>query len=129
MRTDPLTFPSQQLAQNLYRIAGVGPSDVDVAQIYDCFTITVLIQLEDFGFCGKGEGGPFAASGALDSTLPINTGGGHLSEGYLHGMNHIVEGVRQLRGESTRPTPGAEICLVTSGAPPATSAMILTVDR
>jgi acetyl-CoA acetyltransferase len=129
MRSDLLTFPSHLVAENLYRRANLGPADIDVAQIYDCFTITVLIQLEDFGFCAKGEGGPFAASGALDTTLPINTSGGHLSEAYIHGMNHVVEGVRQLRGESTRPVPGAEVCLVTSGAPPATSAMILTADR
>ena len=99
-----------------------------MAQIYDCFTITVLVQLEDYGFCAKGEGGPFAASGAigLGGDLPINTAGGNLSEGYIHGMNHIVEGVRQLRGDSTSPVPGAEVCLVTSGPPPATSAMVLT---
>ncbi|MCU1363826.1 MAG: lipid-transfer protein [Acidimicrobiaceae bacterium] len=129
MRKDLLTFPSHLVAENLYRRANLGPSDIDVAQLYDCFTITVLVQLEDYGFCVKGEGGPFAASGALDTTLPINTSGGHLSEAYMHGMNHVVEGVRQLRGESTRPVPGAEVCLVSSGAPPATSAMILTVDR
>jgi len=88
----------------------------------------VLIQLEDYGFCAKGEGGPFAASGAigLDGALPINTAGGNLSEAYIHGMNHVVEGVRQLRGESTSPVPGAEVCLVTSGPPPSTSAMVLT---
>ena len=63
----------------------------------------MLLQLEDFGFCAKGEGGAFVSSGAieLDGSLPINTGGGHLSEGYIHGMNHIVEGVRQVRGTST----------------------------
>jgi acetyl-CoA acetyltransferase len=129
MRKEPLTFPSAVVADNLYRRAGLGPSDVDVAQFYDCFTITVLIQLEDYGFCKKGEGGPFAASGALETTLPINTAGGHLSEAYIHGMNHIVEGVRQIRGTSTGQVDNAEVCLVTSGAPPATSALILTGDR
>jgi acetyl-CoA acetyltransferase len=122
------TWPSAAVADTLYARAGLGPQDVDVAQIYDCFTPTVLIQLEDYGFCAKGEGGPFAASGAIDTdgSLPINTAGGNLSEGYIHGMNHVVEGVRQLRGESTSPVDGAEVCLVTSGPPPATSAMILT---
>jgi acetyl-CoA acetyltransferase len=101
---------------------------VDVAQLYDCFTITVLIQLEDYGFCRAGEGGPFAQSGALDvgGSLPINTGGGHLSEGYIHGMNHIVEGVRQIRGTSCSQVEDAEVCLVTSGVPPASSALMLT---
>ena len=126
------TWPCRWIAEDLWRRAGLGPTDVDVAQIYDCFTITVLVQLEDYGFCPKGEGGRFAASGAIGMTgeLPINTAGGNLSEGYIHGMNHIVEGVRQLRGDSTSPVPGAEVCLVTSGPPPATSAMVLTkADR
>ena len=87
----------------------------------------MLVQLEDYGFCAKGEGGPFASSGAIgmDGRLPINTGGGHLSEGYIHGMNHIVEGVRQIRGASTSQVAGAETCLVTGGSPPASSALIL----
>jgi acetyl-CoA acetyltransferase len=119
--------PSALVAPLLYERAGLGPDEIDVAQLYDCFTITVLMQLEDYGFCKRGEGGPFAADGELDlgGSLPINTGGGHLSEGYIHGMNHVVEGVRQIRGESTSQVPGAETCLVTSAPPPGTSAMIL----
>ena len=118
---------AQAAARTLYRRAGLGPEDIQVAQLYDCFSITVLLQLEDFGFCAKGEGGPFAASGAivLGGRLPINTGGGHLSEGYIHGMGHIVEGVKQIRGESTSQVPGAEVCLVTSTALPPGSALIL----
>jgi acetyl-CoA acetyltransferase len=121
------TQTSRALADTLYGRAGLGPDDVDVAQFYDCFTITVLLQLEDYGFCAKGEGGPFAASEAIDKggRLPINTAGGHLSEGYIHGMNHIVEGVRQIRGTSTGQVPGAEVCLVTSGLPIATSGLLL----
>jgi len=124
------TFPSAAVAETLYRRAGVGPGEIGVAQIYDCFTITALIQLEDYGFCVKGEGGPFAASGALrlEGRLPINTGGGHLSEGYIHGLNHVVEGVRQIRGESTSQAPDSELCLVTGGSPPASSALILRRD-
>jgi acetyl-CoA acetyltransferase len=127
MRERITELPAAAVAETLYRRAGLGPEDIDVAQIYDCFTITVLLQLEDWGFCKKGEGGPFAASGEIDlgGRLPINTGGGHLSEGYIHGMNHIVEGVRQLRGESTSPVPGAEVCLVTATPLPPGSAMIL----
>jgi len=127
MRESLTTQPSKSAAETLWRRAGFGPGDVDVAQFYDCFTITVLLQLEDYGFCPKGEGGPFAASGAIDKggVVPINTSGGHLSEGYLHGMNHVVEGVRQIRGTSTSQVPGAEVCLVTSGLPVTTSGLIL----
>ena len=128
MRESLTNQTSATAAATLYARAGLGPDDIDVAQFYDCFTITVLLALEDYGFCEKGEGGPFAASGALDKggRLPINTAGGNLSEGYLHGMNHIVEGVRQIRGTSTSQIAGAETCLVTSGLPVTTSAMILT---
>lgn len=127
MRSDYTTWPSRYVAETLYRRAGLGADEIDVAQIYDCFTITVLIQLEDYGFCAKGEGGPFVGSGAIgrDGSLPINTAGGHLSEGYIHGMNHIVEGVRQMRGDSSSQIAGAETVLVTGGSPPATSALIL----
>jgi acetyl-CoA acetyltransferase len=127
MRSSITQLPATNVARLLYRRAGIGPEDVDVAQLYDCFTITVLMQLEDWGFCAKGEGGPFAASGALGLTgsLPINTGGGHLSEGYVHGMNHVVEGVRQIRGESSNQVPGAETCLVACTPLPPGSAILL----
>jgi acetyl-CoA acetyltransferase len=130
LRDDITTLPAKPTADTLYRRAGLGPSDIDVAQFYDCFTITVLLELEDFGFCAKGEGGAFASSGAIESggSLPINTGGGHLSEGYIHGMNHIVEGVRQIRGTSTGQVPGAETCLVTNTPLPPGSALILRRD-
>ena len=127
LRESITTLPAKPTAETLYRRAGLGPSDIDVAQLYDCFSITVLLQLEDWGFCKKGEGGPFVAAGEveLEGTIPINTGGGHLSEGYIHGMNHIVEGVRQVRGTSSNQVPGAETCLVTSTALPPGSALIL----
>jgi acetyl-CoA acetyltransferase len=127
LRESITTLPAKPTADTLYRRAGLGPEDIDVAQMYDCFTITVLLQLEDFGFCPKGEGGSFVSSGEINlgGRLPINTGGGHLSEGYIHGMNHIVEGVRQMRGESTSQVPGAEVCLVTSTPLPPGSALIL----
>lgn len=125
----PITdSPWRQLASELYKRSNITVSDIDVAQVYDCFTPTVIMQLEDFGFCGKGEGGPFAASGAIarGGTLPINTGGGHLSEGYIHGINHVIEGVRQIRGDSKSQVPDAHICLVTGGTPMSpTSAMVL----
>jgi acetyl-CoA acetyltransferase len=127
MRESITTLPARAVAETLYRRAGLGPEDVDVAQLYDCFTITVLLQLEDWGFCKKGEGGPFVASGEIElgGTIPINTGGGHLSEGYIHGMNHIVEGVRQIRGTSTNQVAHAETCLVTCTPLPPGSALLL----
>ena len=116
------------VARRLWAQAGLGPPDVDVAQIYDHFSGLVLLSLEDFGFCPRGDGGPFVASGALawpGGALPTNTHGGSLSEAYIHGLNHVVEGVRQLRGESTCQVEGAEVCLVTSAAGVPTSALLL----
>ena len=130
LREDMTTLPAKPTAETLYRRAGLGPDDIDVAQLYDCFSITVLLQLEDWGFCAKGEGGAFASSGAIEpgGSLPINTGGGHMSEGYIHGMNHIVEGVRQIRGTSASQVHGAETCLVTNTPLPPGSALILRTD-
>ncbi|MGE4606277.1 MAG: hypothetical protein AAEJ52_06010 [Myxococcota bacterium] len=118
----------ESMAKRLYAHAGLGPADLDVAQIYDHFTGCVLMQIEDFGFCGRGEAGPFIETGALawpGGSLPTNTHGGSLSEAYIHGLNHVVEGVRSLRGESTSPVEDAEVCLVTSGACVPSSALIL----
>jgi acetyl-CoA acetyltransferase len=118
----------EELAGRLWAKAGLGPDDVDVAQLYDHFTGCVLMQLEDYGFCSRGEGGAFIESGALawkGGSLPTNTHGGSLSEAYIHGLNHVVEGVRSLRGESTSPVEGAEVCLVTSAACVPSSAVLL----
>jgi acetyl-CoA acetyltransferase len=127
IRESITTLHGVPTSRRLYERAGLGPSDIDVAQIYDCFTIAVLVQLEDFGFCPKGEGGAFVASGAIDlgGEIPVNTSGGNLSEGYIHGMNHVLEGVRQIRGESCSQVPGAEVALVTSVALRPGSALIL----
>jgi acetyl-CoA acetyltransferase len=113
------TGGQHDLAQDLFALAGLAPRDVDVAQLYDHFTGMVLIELEDFGFCAPGEGGAFVRHGNLrwpDGGLPINTAGGSLSEAYVHGLNHVAEGVRQLRGTSTSQVAGAQVCLVTGGA-------------
>jgi acetyl-CoA acetyltransferase len=122
------TGGTEEMARRLWAKAGLGPGDVDVAQIYDHFTGCVLMQIEDFGFCKRGEGGPFIESGALSfhgGSLPTNTHGGSLSEAYIHGLNHVVEGTRSLRGESTSQVDGAEVCLVTSGACVPSSAILL----
>jgi acetyl-CoA acetyltransferase len=122
------TGGNEEMANRLWGKASVGPGDVDVAQIYDHFTGCTLMQIEDFGFCKRGEGGPFVESGALawkGGSLPTNTHGGSLSEAYIHGLNHVVEGVRSLRGESTSPVESAEVCLVTSGACVPSSAIVL----
>jgi acetyl-CoA acetyltransferase len=119
---------ARTVAGRLWASAGLGPGDVDVAEIYDHFTGLVLLSLEDFGFCPRGEGGPYGASGVLawpDGAMPTNTHGGSLSEAYIHGLNHVVEGVRQIRGDSTSQVAGAETCLVTSAAGVPTSALVL----
>jgi len=99
-----------------FRMAGIGPEDVDVAQIYDCFTYIVLTTLEDYGFCKKGEGGAFVTSGALEleGALPTNTSGGQLSEGHVEGMLQVLEAVHQLRRDRSpdRQVKDAETAIV-----------------
>jgi acetyl-CoA acetyltransferase len=109
------TTPARQAGQQAYAAAGITPRDIDVALLYDDTTYGVLVQLEDFGFCAKGEGGAFVETGHLgpDGALPVNTHGGNLSQAHLDGMLHVVEGVRQLRGEAgARQVPGAKTALV-----------------
>ncbi len=108
-------LPARESGRIAFGMAGVAPGDVDVAQLYDCFTIVVLMQLEDYGFCAKGDAGAFVADGRLrlGGRLPTNTAGGLLSEGFGGGMFHVVEAVRQLRGEcGARQVEGAEVALV-----------------
>ncbi len=120
------------LRDELFGRAGVAPGDVDVAEIYDCFSSTVLMGLEGLGFCARGESGAFVRSGAtrLDGAMPVNTHGGLLSEGYLHGMNTVCEAVLQVQGRGgARQAPRHEVCAVTSGALMDGSALVLTTDR
>jgi acetyl-CoA acetyltransferase len=106
------------VAKRMYEMAGLGPSDVDVALLYDHFSPMVLMQLEDYGFCGIGESGPFVESGAIrwpDGSLPVNTHGGNLSEAYIIGMTHVKEAVEQIRGTAVNQVEGAEVALATGG--------------
>jgi acetyl-CoA acetyltransferase len=105
-----------------FEMAGMGPADMDVIQLYDGFTILVITELEGYGFCPPGEGGPFVEDGKLKvgGSLPCCTAGGLLSQGHLMGMGHLVEGVEQMRGTcGDRQVEGAETCFVTGygGAP------------
>ena len=98
-------------------MAGVSLTDVDVAELYDCYTFTVLVTLEDYGFCAKGEGGPFVASGVLgpDGKLPLNTGGGQLSGYYMWGMTPLSEALIQARGQGGERQAAAHDVVLVSG--------------
>lgn len=116
------------LAGQLFSMAGMTPSDIDAVQIYDDFTPLALMALEDLGFCKKGEGGGLAESGRLawpEGDLPLNTGGGNLSEGCLEGFNHMIEAVKQLRGTSGAQVENARAVLVCGQSAVPTSGLIL----
>jgi acetyl-CoA acetyltransferase len=112
------TTAAADAGRRAYEMAGLGPGDVDVAMLYDCFTITVLIELEDLGFVPRGQSGPFVAGGGIDlgGRLPVNTHGGLLSHGQpgaSGGIFHVIEAVRQLRGDASgRQVDGARVALV-----------------
>jgi acetyl-CoA acetyltransferase len=118
------------VARQLYETAGIGPRDVQTAVIYDHFTPFVLTQLEEFGFCARGEAKDFVKDGNIElgGGLPINTHGGQLGEAYIHGMNGIAEAVRQVRGTAVNQVDGVEHVVVTAGTGVPTSGLILGVD-
>jgi acetyl-CoA acetyltransferase len=125
---DPLMGPSYACAKLLWSRADFGPADVDVAQLYDAFSPLIPLSLEGYGFCARGEGAAFTDNGNLEfdrGSLPTNTSGAGMSEAYVHGFNLIVEGARQLRGQSYSQVADAETCLVTSGEGVPTSALLL----
>ncbi len=129
---DILRTAAVESGADAYRRAGVGPGDVDVAGVYDCSTISMLLQLEDLALAPRGQGAARAADGEFDlgGRLPLNTHGGLLSQSYSVGAGHIVEAVRQLRGErGDGQVPGAEVALVCGLGAPEHATAILTVDR
>jgi len=116
LRADLTTSSAVASAERAFQMAGLTPKDIDVAQIYDCFTITALITLEDYGFCKKGGGGNFVSDGGIEigGRLPMNTAGGLLSETGMPGMQLVLEGVRQMRGEAVTQVAGAKTCIVSN---------------
>jgi len=113
-------------AELLWQRSELKPKDMDCAEIYDAFTPLVIMGLEDYGFCKRGEGGPFTEGGRIEigGELPVLTSGGGLSEAYVHGFNLLLEGVRQMRGTSVNQVPNAKATLVTGASGVATSAVV-----
>jgi 17-hydroxy-3-oxo-4-pregnene-20-carboxyl-CoA lyase len=125
---DELGLPEMGVvARQLWQQAGIGPADVRTAVLYDHFTPYVLLQLEELGFCPRGQARHFIAGGAieLDGALPLNPHGGQLGEAYIHGMNGIAEAVRQVRGTAVNQVAGDGPVLVTAGTGVPTSGLIL----
>jgi acetyl-CoA acetyltransferase len=128
-RDDMAALPEMgTVARQLWRQSGLTPADVRTAVLYDHFTPYVLMQLEELGFCGRGEARHLVADGGieLDGRLPVNPHGGQLGEAYIHGMNGIAEAVRQIRGTAANQIPGDGPVLVTAGTGVPTSGLILT---
>jgi acetyl-CoA acetyltransferase len=118
--------------RRLFGAAGLTPSDVDVAMIVEPFTIAVPLALEQYGFCAMGEGGPFIESGATrwpEGALPVNTHGGSNGEAFVHGVNHLPEAVRQLRGTACNQVAGAEVAFVCGAISDPSGAVLLGTDR
>jgi acetyl-CoA acetyltransferase len=117
---------SVALGTRLFDDAGFSRDDIDVAMIYDAFSPILLMQLEGLGFCGFGEAKDFIAEGnlSIDGRLPVNTNGGLIGEGYIHGLNLVLEATRQLRGTAVNQVAGARTALTTASR----TGAILTLD-
>jgi len=115
-RSDLTSTAAEVSGATALKMAGLAARDIDVAQIYDCFTITVLMTLEAYGFARRGEGGPFCAGGRLQAggELPVNTAGGLLSETGMPGLQLVIEGVRQMRGDAVVQVADARTCIVSN---------------
>ncbi|MER5322129.1 lipid-transfer protein [Streptosporangium roseum] len=118
------------VGRRLWEQSGLGPADIQTAILYDHFTPFVLTQLEELGFCGRGEARDFVAGGGIeiDGRLPVNPHGGQLGEAYIHGMNGIAEAVRQIRGTSVNQVPAVRNVLVTAGTGVPTSGLVLSAE-
>jgi len=116
LRTDLTTTLASTSAAMAYRMAGLGPKDMDTAQLYDCFSIVPIITLEDYGFCKKGHAGAFIEDGAvaIDGQIPLNTAGGLLSETGMPGMQLVLEGVRQVRGTAVNQVPNVRNTIIST---------------
>jgi len=116
------------VGRKLFALAGVTPKDIDVVQLDDSYAPLVPMQLEELGFCGRGEGAAFCEGGdriRVGGELPLNTSGGSIGEGHIYGLNHIAEAVRQIRGTSPNQVKDAELVLVATGAGGPASGLIL----
>ncbi|MFI6801630.1 lipid-transfer protein [Streptosporangium canum] len=118
------------VGRRLWEQSGLRPADIQAAILYDHFTPFVLTQLEELGFCGRGEARDFVADGGIeiDGRLPVNPHGGQLGEAYIHGMNGIAEAVRQIRGTSVNQIAGVRNVLVTAGTGVPTSGLVLSAE-
>jgi acetyl-CoA acetyltransferase len=126
---DITTMAARDAAAHMWSRTDLTPADIDTAQLYDGFSFLTLAWLEALGFCGKGESGPFVENGRLDlgGELPLNTWGGQLSGGRLHGFGFVAEACRQLRGEcGQRQVTDCEVAVVAVGGGPVAGCMLLT---
>ena len=126
---DLTTMASRDAGEQLWSRTDLTPADVDTAQLYDGFSFLALAWLEALGFCGKGESGPFVEGGRIElgGALPMNTWGGQLSGGRLHGFGFLAEAIRQLRREcGERQVPNCEVAMVANGGGPVAGCMLLT---
>ena len=130
---DMLELGPSEAGRRAFAQAGISHADVDVLQVYDCFTLSVLLQLESLGFCERGKAAAWVENGrtAPGGQLPVNTDGGHLCNGYIPGITHLLEGVRQLRGErGAAQVEGAQVGVVTTfGGPDHATLVLKRIDR